>query len=214
MSIPSLTEEELYNIAEDIEIDSIRRVGFRLGYNDAAIRRFEHANMTRPSGFQGTADMLTKWFSKGGTREQLCGHLRDSKLVRLAKRVEDGKYVIQTAREDEAVLPQSESNDATATQRGRVSSQVNLEGVLPSIANEIPLQEVERLGLALGFTNAETNRYAESNLQGARVTIKGTKDMLFSWRANVKPEEQKDRLRAVLISVGQLVIANKYLPLG
>ena len=72
-------------------------------------------------------------------------------------------------------------------------------------------EQMEALGRTLGFKVAEINRYTETNRIEGRVTCKGTRDMLFDWRQNVKPCNQHPRLKQALIDAKLVMLADTYL---
>lgn len=72
---------------------------------------------------------------------------------------------------------------------------------------------VINLGISLAFTMTAIYGYLISN-QSGNVSPTGTKKMLFDWKRNTSPHEQKVKLRKALIKAQLLEIADNYLPEG
>ena len=98
----------------------------------------------------------------------------------------------------------------------RTAIQISASGLsdqqIADIADDIETEDqVERLGRALGLGRAEINRHLETNRLGGRVTAKGTRDMLFTWRQHVIPSEHHVTLKKALHESGLLLLADRHL---
>ena len=72
-------------------------------------------------------------------------------------------------------------------------------------------EQVEKLGQALGISRADVNKYLATNRLDGRVTSKGTRDMLFTWRENTSPMKHKETLQTALQESGLVLLGHRYL---
>ena len=70
---------------------------------------------------------------------------------------------------------------------------------------------MEKLGRALGFSQAAINRYLATNRLEGKVTSKGTRDMLFAWRQNTSPANHETTMKTALQKSGLNFLAHKHL---
>ena len=83
---------------------------------------------------------------------------------------------------------------------------------IAAIASDIETDEhVDYLGIVLGFSRAEINRYITTNLLTGRKTFEGTKNMLFNWRLRTSPTEHRAKLKQALADSGLTLLAERYL---
>eukprot|EP00057_Strongylocentrotus_purpuratus_P028974 XP_011683448.1 PREDICTED: uncharacterized protein LOC105447293 [Strongylocentrotus purpuratus] len=82
---------------------------------------------------------------------------------------------------------------------------------LAMLASDIETEEqAETLGRALGFKQAQINRFMATNRMGNQVTCAGTRQMLFAWRQGVSPSDQPARLRDSLFEASLVSLAEAY----
>ncbi|XP_003726882.1 uncharacterized protein LOC100892038 [Strongylocentrotus purpuratus] len=235
-----LTPLEINQIANLVDINVVRKLGLHLGLAHAEIQRYEKTNNQNPSQCTGTEDMLVAWHRNGGTREMLCRALGVVEQTRLAFRIESGEFRaepvaavpvaavpvaavplrpnstsrVQTTGEPEAALHvQSTNSNSQRPRQGKVAERVNIEYVIPRLAEDINNSCVGKLGQALNFRPAQINRYESTNHMTGRVTVKGTTSMLYDWKSRTSVRVQKEELRAALIQAEMIEIADEHLPL-
>ena len=68
------------------------------------------------------------------------------------------------------------------------------------------------LGVRLGVSYPAIKNYKRTNHTHGEVTNEGTIKMLFDWRENVSPSEQRGKLHEALRAVGLTGIQEEFLP--
>ncbi|XP_072180905.1 uncharacterized protein [Diadema setosum] len=88
------------------------------------------------------------------------------------------------------------------------------DSILKAIAKEIPGNDaIDSLGIALGFTPAETQNFIRTNSFYHEVTNDGTVAMLRKWSHKVSPSTCRSDLRRALMKAELVRIAELHLPL-
>ncbi|XP_030848905.1 uncharacterized protein LOC100893197 [Strongylocentrotus purpuratus] len=203
-----LQEIELISLAEDIGPGKYSKLCNSLGYSYAVSQSHivKHLNNVN----EALVELLIKWNynQRDGTetRSILASKLRELRLVELGERLSEGKYIPN----------QQDSHDhektPVQTSPGMAAHEGIANDLICKLAEDIETgEQMEALGRTLGFKFAEINRYTETNRIEGRVTCKGTRDMLFDWRQNVKPCNQHPRLKQALIDAKLVMLADTYL---
>ncbi|XP_041456985.1 uncharacterized protein LOC121409198 [Lytechinus variegatus] len=120
----------------------------------------------------------------------------------------------QTGEPEAALHAQSSNNNDKPHRTGKVAESVDLEKVIPNIALDIRQDQINQLGRALGFRQAEIKRYESTNIIMGKVTVTGTRNMLHDWKSRTSIAKQKDELRHALVESGLTEVADEHLPLG
>ena len=84
------------------------------------------------------------------------------------------------------------------------------ESTLLNLSNEIPHENIESLGLKLGFKHVEIGRFKDTNRQGSSVTCDGTNAMLHKWFQQTGKKEAHIILGKALIGAGLLQLKEEY----
>nr|XP_054749482.1 uncharacterized protein LOC129254958 isoform X1 [Lytechinus pictus] len=120
----------------------------------------------------------------------------------------------QTGEPEAALHAQSSNSNDKPHRTGKVAASVDLERVIPNIAQDIRQDQINQLGRALGFRQAEIKRYESTNIIMGKVTVTGTRNMLHDWKSRTSIAKQKDELRQALVESGLTEVADEHLPLG
>ena len=91
---------------------------------------------------------------------------------------------------------------------GRPGQHGNVGTVLRHVADCISnADQLEALGLELGFEIPQIDRFRQTNLISGEVTTRGTKQMLRAWAEGVETSRQVEALRSSLVRAGLVQIA-------
>ena len=88
------------------------------------------------------------------------------------------------------------------------------EYLLLELAEDIPPNKLEKLGLHLKCDTAQIKRYEMTNCKGNTVTSVGTKEMLQDWYQKTSAREAYRDLREALSKAGLKRMADKHLPMS
>ena len=91
---------------------------------------------------------------------------------------------------------------------GHLGEHGNVDTVLRHVADCISnADQLEALGLKLGFEIPQIDRFRQTNLISGEVTTRGTKQMLRAWAEGVETSRQVETLRSALVRAGLVQIA-------
>eukprot|EP00057_Strongylocentrotus_purpuratus_P025264 XP_011679738.1 PREDICTED: uncharacterized protein LOC105445647 [Strongylocentrotus purpuratus] len=195
-SYKPLSDEEVFNIAEDIESDAqIENLGVALTFSRADITRYLGTNEILGSKTsRGSRMMIFDWRQTIRQRDQRAsfkGALVRAGLVMIAD-----QYFPDVQEMTESLS--SDSVDEHASTLRSVARDIESDNQMCAIGRE------------LGFSESVLDRFAASNRIEGMVTCKGNTDMLFEWRQEVVPSELPFRLKKALRQAGLVFLAEKH----
>eukprot|EP00057_Strongylocentrotus_purpuratus_P005915 XP_011660389.1 PREDICTED: uncharacterized protein LOC105436498 [Strongylocentrotus purpuratus] len=183
-SCKPLSDEEVFNVAEDIESDAqIENLGVALTFSRADINRYIGTNEILGSKTsRGSRMMLFDWRQTVRQRDQRSSF--KEALVRAGLVMIADQY-----------FP-----DVQEMAENQIGHSVDEHGsTLRSLARDIESDDqMCAIGRELGFSESVLDRFAASNRIEGMVTCKGNTDMLFEWRQEVVPSELPFRLKKAL----------------
>eukprot|EP00057_Strongylocentrotus_purpuratus_P025263 XP_011679737.1 PREDICTED: uncharacterized protein LOC105445646 [Strongylocentrotus purpuratus] len=197
-SCKPLSDEEVFNVAEDIESDAqIENLGVALTFSRADINRYLGTNkILGIKTSRGSRMMLFDWRQTVRQRDQRASF--KEALIRAGLVMIADQY-----------FP-----DVQGLAKNLCSDSVDEHGsTLRSVARDIESDDqMCALGRELGFSEGVLDRFAASNRIEGMVTCKGNTDMLFEWRQEVVPSELPFRLKKALRQAGLVFLAERHFP--
>ncbi|XP_071494389.1 uncharacterized protein [Diadema antillarum] len=193
-------DDILKAVASDVHDDSaIEELGKALGFRLGEISTFLKTNMRygEVTG-RGTLQMLRKWQQNVRKAEERS--LLRQKLIEAGLRSVADELLPETA--------QATSHAATPSIMGD-----EFDDILAKVAKAVHEEEdIEKLGLALGFRLEKIKNFVETNMRYGDNTSSCTQKMLRIWRQKVRKAEERSQLRQKLIEADLGNVADDLLP--